>query len=222
MKIETYRQKKQWLVAGLLCTLFLALPIKAKSSLNMAEAFNILSINGISYSSNLFSRQHDLKLKTGLNLIAIEYEEVFESDDGDDFDIVKSDAFLLKIYLEKDADYKQRYLKPSNADAARRYIQRPVFDIIKIDPQSNPINPINFELKALSSNQSNFLADQTSIKQKIVLDLSHPSTKKSTQNNKQITTSQTNTSKRLNYWWRKATPEERKLFLESINQPATK
>ena len=189
------------------------------SQLNIAKAFNILAINGTSYSSGIFDQNRQLKLRVGKNLLVIEYEEEFESDDGDLSDFVKSDPFLLEIYLKNDKTYFQQIVKPANVKAAYQYAKQPLFEIVEMS-KGKRVAPIPFKLVALASDKKAFLVQQSRLRQNATLDLSHPDANSSSISNQSITsslTAQSNASRMLHYWWQQATPAERQAFLESIS-----
>lgn len=206
-----------------LTSLVTAKTVSAEIVLNIAEAFNIKAVNGSSYSSGFIKQNKSLKLRNGLNLIALEYEEVFENENNDTFDIVKSDLYLLKVYLQNNQEYQQRFVKPHDAKAAKSYIKNPIFEIIGLENKT----PIRFELEPLESNQTSFVIAKTKLGGKTTINLSSvdktPQNKfnpsQTTQKN-DIQPPQSNASKMLDYWWLQATPEERKMFLDShsINQ----
>jgi uncharacterized protein len=200
--------------------------VEAATQLDFAEAFNIKAFNGVAYSSGLVNQNRTLTLRAGLNLIAIEFEEVYESDDDDDFDIVKSNVFLLRVYLQQNKQYQQRFTKPHNASAAKRYVLNPIFEIIDIN--NRKLKPIRFELSPLASNEKSYVIAQTKLRRNATLDLSHPGAKSKTKSKtkslkiapnqkKNAKLIQSNASKMLDYWWHQATPEERKAFLESVS-----
>jgi|GEM_PF-2104108 len=197
-------------------------PVQAETLFKVAEAFNIRAVNGSLYPSGLLKQNRQLSLRPGINLIALEYEEVFESEDDDNFDIIKSDVFLLNIYLKQNTQYQQRLVKPHNAAAAKRYIMNPLFEVLESDVKHQNQKKVAFELLPLSSNLESFIVASTHIKARPTLDLSHPSAFKAKQNNQTIKIvrgkqAQSQTSRMLNYWWQRATPDERKEFLNSIS-----
>lgn len=189
-------------------------------SLKIAEAFNILAVNGRPYSGGLIKQKRLLNLRSGKNLIALEYEEVFESEDDDNFDIVKSAPFLLEIYLNQKNHYVQRLLKPSNVNAAKRFSQNPLFEVIQTSNKSKA-KKLQFELRVLHSTSDSYLAQETRLRQNATLDLSHPSPKSSNiRATKELSknTNQSMARKMLEYWWQQATPAERQEFLASIEK----
>lgn len=215
----------RFIASFILLTSLLSFSCLAETQLEIAEAFNVRAVNGKLYSKGLFSQTRKLKLKPGLNLIALEYEEVFENDDGENFDIIKSDTFILKVYLKRNQDYRQRYTRPHNASAARRYRLNPVFEIIEFDRKNNRQLNIKFEMQPLAAagGSDSFLISKTRAGKKSTLDLSHPNRNKSKHSNKEVipekslmqTDAKSNAVRMLEYWWKQATPEEREAFLRS-------
>ena len=59
---------------------------QAAGTLKLAKEFNLLAINGEEYQSGLFGGHSNIKLRTGINRLVIEFEEVYEGEDDDDFD----------------------------------------------------------------------------------------------------------------------------------------
>lgn len=208
-----------WLLWALLAQSVLANP-----ELTLAQAFNLKAINGQLIQSSLFGQSRKLNLNPGLNLLAVEYEEVFDSDNNDDFDLVKSDIFLIEIYLEANSRYLQRYLKPQNAEAAKSYAKFPLFEIIKAGDSSTA--QVRFEFKPLASNQDSFLQSATRVRPNATLDLSHPQENSTQQpvkkqladKNSSYPMGQSQARQMLEYWWQQATPEERAQFIRSKSQ----
>ena len=204
----------------LLITLAFNLPIaSAQPQLKFAEAFNILAVNGTQYNGGLVSQKRNLSLNAGINYIAIEYEEVFESEDDDNFDVIKSNAYLVKIYLKRNGKYQQRFIKPHNADAARKYRLNPLFNIIELNQIDNKQQSVNFEIHPLASNDIAYVVANTRVRQNTnTINLTNSGLTKSKPSGTHNPTvkGQSMASKMLNYWWHQATPEERKAFLHSI------
>ena len=201
------------LCLGLTSSLTIAAP-----ELIISRAFNIKAVNGAIYPSGLISQDRKVKLRVGKNLLAIEYEEVFDADDGDNFDVIKSSPFLLTVYLHKEGVYRQKIVKPSDADAARKFANNPIFQIVNVSKQNNQ-NKVRFSLIPLISANDSYLIHQTRMRQNATLDLSHPNPKSGKIANKQSLQTPTNQSmatKMLNYWWQQASPKEKELFLKSI------
>ena len=91
--------------------------VMANSKLTVNEDFNVISVNGTSVEQKLFTNNNQVSLKSGINKIALIFEVVYENDD--DFDIIKSDAFVISFYAKNHAQYLLKYLKSANSRAAR-------------------------------------------------------------------------------------------------------
>lgn len=189
----------------------------ASTELIIASSFNIKAVNGSIYSSGIISQDRRVKLRPGKNLLAIEYEEVFDDENGDSFDVIKSSPFLLTVYLNKDTVYQQKIVKPANADAARKFINNPLFEIINTSNKKQS-EKVNFQLVPLISDKKSYLVHQTRLRQNDTLDLSHPNPKSSNIDKQNLgkSSKQSMPSKMLNYWWQQASPEEKEKFLNSI------
>ncbi|MET1253886.1 DUF2057 family protein [Aliikangiella maris] len=219
---------KKSLYFTLILTMLMPIMGLTAPELIIAESFNIKAINGTIHSSGFISQNRNLQLKPGKNLLVIEYEEVFDSDDNDSFDIVKSSPFLLTLYLDTDSHYQQKVVKLKNADAARRYIQRPLFEIVKFT-KDNSIR-IQFELTPLVSSSESYLVQQTQVRQNDPIDLSHPNPKPSKIPRSSQLLQPNNLSSGLNsknqsmalqmlqYWWQQASEAERQQFIKDIKE----
>jgi len=201
--------------------------LQASSQIKFAEAFNVLAINGKTYQQGLVSQERLISLNAGLNRVIIEYEEVFESDDGEDFDIVKSSPFLVEIYLQDKRSYQQRLLKPADSNAARRFAKSPKFNFVELSTNSQQ----NFKLTALSGTNEAYLLQESRLPTRKTLIISadkasSPPLKPTKPNNRPKTTPQNSlskdtestASKMLEYWWAQATETEREAFLKQIKQ----
>ncbi|WP_444994048.1 DUF2057 family protein [Aliikangiella sp. IMCC44359] len=200
-----------------LTLLFISSFVLASPELIIASSFNIKAVNGTIYSSGIINQDRRIKLRPGKNLLAIEYEEVFDDENGDSFDVIKSSPFLLTVYLNKDTVYQQKIVKPSNAGAARKFINNPLFQIINTSNKKQT-EKVSFKLVPLISDKKSYLVYQTRLRQNDTLDLSHPNPKSSNINKQNLIKSnqQSMPSKMLNYWWQQASPEEKEQFLNAI------
>lgn len=200
--------------------------VLADSKVKFAEAFNILAINGSKYEQGLVSQKRLVSLKAGLNRIVIEYEEVFESDDGEDFDIVKSSPFLVEMYLNNNQSYQQKLIKPADSDAARRFAKAPKFSFHNLTDNK----PQKFSLTALSGSNEAFVLQESRLPRRktlMITSSSKPIEKKvEPQVNKDsiIASKETGNqsdsiaSKMLDYWWQQASEAEKEAFLKRIKE----
>ncbi len=200
--------------------LFLScLPLSAAPKLTLSKSFNIVAVNGSEYESGIFSQSKELTLNNGLNRVAIEYEEVFDGEDGDDFDVVKSGVFLLQLYAESNSQLTQSFIKPSDASAAKRYIKHPMFSIKKQSGES-----VEFNLSPMQSDKLSYILGKTKLRQNAAIDLSHPNRKKGKipQSKELKQTKASVESSRalqmLEYWWSQASEADKKAFKETLKK----
>ncbi len=134
-----YNYQVYFIMVFLLCST----PLLAQSRLLVAEDFNIISVNGKVFNNTLTidSRHLNLKLKTGINKIALQYEVAFKNTDKR-FETVKSDVFIISLYLQNNRQYRLRYLKQANLKAARKYISNPQISVV--DSQNKEIKIVHF------------------------------------------------------------------------------
>ncbi len=187
--------------------LFFPQYLAASPSLLIDQDFNVLSVNGKSFSDGFFSADSTVKLISGVNKIALEYEAVFEQED--DFDLVKSEVLLITFYAQHQDQYRLTYLKPSNARAARKFAGSPKLSIVSPDG-----NPIKFSSYFLASKSEGFVNQQT--RPSLV---GQPAIKITSKSNKPKSKAkqQPNPEERLEYWWRKATKQQRQSFLKKVS-----
>jgi len=198
------------------CLLFLIYSISsvlyAQSKLSVPEEFNVISINGSSVSSSLLQSNNNIKLRHGFNKIALEYEAVFDSENEDHFDIIKSDIFIVDFYVNKNDQYRARYLKQSNAKAARQFAKNPSISIT--DSQEKNIRLKQFFTASKSMSD---IYQQTQINkdnQKTINIQSVPNKKNQTNPNIE---QQPNAENMLEYWWQQADEKQRQSFLKKVN-----
>jgi len=197
------------------CLLFLIYAISsalnAQSKLLIPEEFNVISVNGSPVSSSLLQSNHNIILHQGFNKIAIEYEAVFDSENEDHFDIIKSDVFIIDFYINKNDQYRARYLKQSNTKAARQFAKNPSITIS--DSQGKTIRMTQF---FTASNSMSSINQQTQINQanQDTIIIRSESDKTS---QKRLDKQQPNAEDMLGYWWQQANEKQRQSFLKKIN-----
>ena len=211
--------KKTTLKLATLLLIFISFSLGAAPKLTLSKAFNIIAVNGAEYESGIFSQSKTLSLNDGLNRVAIEYEEVFDGEDGDDFDVVKSGVFLLQLYAEPNSQLSQSFIKPSDASAAKRYIKNPMFSIKKQSGES-----VEFNLSPMQSDKLSYILDKTKLRQNAAIDLSHLNSKKGKilQSKEAKQTKESQGSSRalqmLEYWWSQASEADKKAFKETLKK----
>jgi len=184
----------------------------AQSKLLIPEEFNVISINGSPVSSSLLQSGNNFELRLGINKIALEYEAVFDSENEDHFDIIKSDIFIIDFYINKDDQYRARYLKQSNAKAARRYVKSPLITIS--DSQEKNIRLKQFFTASNSITSINQQTRTNHNNQQAINIVSEPNKNKTIKSNKP---QQPDAETMLHYWWQQADEKQRQSFLKKIN-----
>ncbi|MCW8878547.1 MAG: DUF2057 domain-containing protein [Kangiellaceae bacterium] len=187
----------------------------ASPSITFAREFNIRAINGVEYSSGLIDQDRKVSLRKGLNRIVLEFEEVYEGEDNDDFDVVKSGWYLLQIRLD-DKPYVQKITRPADASAAKKYIKNPIFEIV--DHSTN--TRLNYKLSPIASDKLDYAISKSRLRQNDAILISHPATKSASINTHKnsLSVSQSTASQMLDYWWQQATPQEREAFLRKVKK----
>lgn len=119
-----------------LIVLFDSYDLIAKTTLLIPTTFNVISVNGQPHTETLSSQSNLLKLQAGTNKIGLEYKVSFESKKKKLYKLVKSDIFIIRVYLQANQQYKLQYLKQLNAQAAKKYIKKPIISIITTTNQT--------------------------------------------------------------------------------------
>jgi len=184
-------------------------PTSHAAKLYLPEAFELLSINGQAAKHGLFKQKQQFPLRIGLNKMVIQYDELFEGEDDDDFDIVKSLPILITFYVEDKQLVSLQYPHPKNAQAAIQYIKSPALSLITSKGKS-----IQYQRKFLHSDDLAFLLQATSIDTNRSIDLSSSADIQA--GKAQVQTSEPQALAMLKYWWQKASEDEKRRFRKYI------
>ncbi len=184
----------------------------ANSNLLITEEFKVISINGAPFTDSRLKKITSLKLSPGINKIAIEYEMVFRSNSGNNFETVKSDIFVISFHLQSVGQYRLQYLKQTNLKAAKIFIRNPIVNII--DDQGRKVESSQFfpesqSIRSIHQSTAKKIEPQQSIRlvSKAAIDKS-----------KTPNSPQTDVEAMLLYWWQQANQQQRQSFLKEINQ----
>jgi len=203
--------------SALLLILFLSLwfsgELFASASLNLPDTFKAISLNGKSYSKFQNHSRKLLPLKSGINLVALQYRSTFKKANKGLTETVTSAIFVVRFYASNDFQYRLRYLAPANLIAAKKYRIVPKFSIW--GPKNQPIDFNRFVPNLQSIADLNRITASNKIGPKPILLNTSPLTKKVPLPDKQEAS---DPEERLFYWWQKADPRQRKRFLEKIDQ----
>jgi len=205
---------KQSLALLIFLSSMLSTSVTAIPSLHVTEKFVVVSVNGQSFSSGLFSNEARVPLKKGTNKIALRYKELFEESLGDDHEVVTSNIFVVRLSIQKEQIYTLQYLRPHDASAARRYAREPKISIIDSLGEN-----IRVENIYLASQSTGFVNQATRINMPAQPMINITSPQKAASKNSNIpnsSTEQTMAGQMLMFWWNKATPEQKQSFLDEI------
>jgi uncharacterized protein YccT (UPF0319 family) len=199
----------------------------ATSHISIPEEFNLISLNGQEPSSSLIQSKRDITLHPGINLLALEYEAVFDDDENDSFDIITSDIFIVSVYVEANMSYQIRFLRPHMARAARIYATQS-----QVWFESSSGKTINHKQWFANTDSLSAIHRQTrkplNRQAPIILKSEKPKTSEEENarlgktGEKETNKAETLALSNLQYWWKKASPEEKRRFLRAIKDSDAK
>lgn len=169
------------------------------------ENITVISINGEEQGFSFFSRQTKFPINVGANVIQVRYEELFDDSENDDHVIIKSKPFMVTFDVEGDTDLK--LIVPYLVDEAdaRKFAKKPEV-IIETLAGEQLITKQNKAIDLITKQQ--IKAEQNIITKR---------SKKLHSDNIQQT-DENMAAQMLNYWWHKATPQQRADFLKQIQK----
>ena len=201
---------KSSMIAFLL--LFFCHSIAAKSNLLITEEFKVISVNGAPFTDSRLKKMTSLKLSQGINKIAIEYQMVFRSNGGNNFETVKSDIFVISFHPQSIGQYRLQYLKQTNSRAAKNFIRNPLVNII--DSQGKKVESSQFFPESQSFSSIHQITAKKIKPQQSIRLVSKAAIKKNNKPN----SPQTDVEAMLLFWWQQANQQQRQSFLKKINQ----
>lgn len=210
------------LLPAVLLPLLLATGLQA-AELRVPEPFDVLIVNGEEYSAGLKS-QKTVVLKTGRNIVILEYDQIFDADYGDSHDRIKSAPVALVFEAAADSVLSLVDPKLQSNTEARRYAKAPQLQLRDqlqqpVASQLLPVREINGLLLADGGNDGNrsINANQAGAS---TTSAGNPAPTATPSTAPQSTTSQPapDALQMLNYWWQQATPAQRAAFLQAITR----
>ena len=196
----------------------------ARAKLIIPQDFNLIAINGHRYSSPILQTTDTVPLAIGTNRIALEYEKLWDDDYSESFSTVKSKVFLVQFSVNKDNNsqnetlFRLTYIKPYDMKASEKFAKNPRVNVLT--PQSSTLN--SQQSTPSIQRLSHIIQLTAGVKSHLdrpILNSNKPiriTSNKNTRKQKDVSKQQ-DVSAQLDYWWSKATKEERKKFLEKIN-----
>jgi len=178
------------------------------------DVYQLIKVNGESISSNFFSSETVVDLKIGRNTVILRYSELFEDDDNDDHETIKSAPQIVVFTIAKNEINKYSLISPEFDDdeQARLYAQLPKIKIVFTNTRSEKQN----ELELISKNLTEFSAEvaiheleqlniYTSVKPQHISGNLEPAV-------------DINILGKLKHWWAKADEKQKKQFIDFTQQ----
>lgn len=112
--------------------LFLFFVITGQAAeLRVPEQFDLLRVNGQEYKT-YFQRTKMLALRLGRNEIEMEFNQIYDAENGDSHDRIRSQPFMVLIEVTADSEVwqLQAQLPETRADALR-YSKNPTYQLQK-------------------------------------------------------------------------------------------
>jgi len=164
--------KKPALIFLFCVSAFFSQATLSEASILFAESFKIIALNGKAYHTDMLDKTNALSLRDGVNRIAVFYQDSFDGHANHSKESVRSPVYLLTVYLQKGGHYRQRVVKPHNAEAAKKFALNPLFDLIENSQPAKQSKPLNFKWQRLKINDPAILIKKTSPKKARTLNLS--------------------------------------------------
>lgn len=153
----------------------------------LPEAINVLEVNGKPFKTSFFSSKRKVKLTKGEQKVLVQYVDYYDLD-FDDHEKVKSKPFLL-IFQHDKGDLSTNFVRPETLKAAKAFALKPSLKLIH------------------QANQK-----EVAVKAKVVKPVSPELKIEAVE--KPVSTE--GTLEKLRYWWKKASYEDRQVFMREI------
>lgn len=189
--------------------LIICQPLLAQSQLTISKEFKVISVNGKNPDRKSSSKSSLLKLNSGRNKIAIAYKSFFKNN-SEQFEIIKSNIFVVSFHLPSDGHYRLLHLKQANLKAARIFVQNPRINII--NQQGKSIKSKHFFPKSQSIESVHESTQRNIEKQQPIRLVS----KKTINTKQEKNNSEEDAEVMLLFWWQQASPQQRQSFLNKI------
>jgi len=185
------------------------------AQLTIPENYQLIKVNGAAGKSNFFSSESIVELKTGHNILILQYSELFEDVDNDDHVTIKSEPQVVLFTVESNTITEKYFVvMPTFLDdtQAREFADQPFIEINFIDKHSGQQK----SLKVLSKSLTEFEAG-LAFQQIDKLKLQQLETSKDSEiqpaeplSNEALV--------QLKRWWSKANEKQKQRFIEYTQQ----
>lgn len=173
--------------------------------MRVPEALDVLYINQLKQKRFLVNRKPEVSLEKGDNRLVLQYVKFWGDDD--DFDKVQSEPFMVRFQLPAGGLYQLQLPVLKSVAQAKAFAKKPTLILLDEAQQSIPI-VITGQLQ-----QKSFLAS-------FVTDSAARADSgggAQIDGDKRESTVQADDAlEKLNFWWSKASTDQRKAFLKSV------
>ncbi|MFN4292328.1 MAG: DUF2057 family protein [Permianibacter sp.] len=207
------------LSATLLGSGLLLSPQAQAAELLVPEPFDVLQVNDAAFGATL-QREKRLTLAPGRHVIVLEYDQIFDADFGDSHDRIASKPFALVLTVADESVLTVQDPQLRSGDEARRYANAPtlrVFDQARreLAVQVLPVQAVGdaFVTPAAAVPTSPVAASAPAVAPVAV---PNPTAAIAPQAVQPAPSASNDPLQQLQYWWQRATPEQRAAFLQQI------
>ncbi|WP_448556568.1 DUF2057 family protein [Thalassotalea montiporae] len=191
--------------------LFNAQSLSAKE-LIFPDVYEVLKVNGDSFSRGLFESESKITLPVGRHVILYRYSELFEDADNDDHVKVKSDQFVLVV---NKAEETIEVLSPRNQEEkqAREYAKSPSLTLTTSSDKK--VLYQTFALADFEQRQYQSVLDtRSSNEEALAKPAMLPALPKQEGSDRKA---HSRALDMLNYWWQQASEQEKTAFKQQHN-----
>lgn len=194
-------------------------PLAQAAELVIPEPFDVLQVNDAAFGATL-QREKRLTLAPGRHVIVLEYDQIFDADFGDSHDRIESKPFALVLTVADESVLTVQDPQLRSGDEARRYAKAPslrVFDQAKRE-HTVQLLPVQAVGDAFVTPSAAVPTPPVAASAPAVAPVAAPSPTAAIapQAAQPAPSASNDPLQQLQYWWQRATPEQRAAFLQQI------
>lgn len=188
------------------------------SELTVPASIKVLKVNGKNYSGSFFESEEKVALKSGRNVLILQYKELFEDYDNDDHTTITSSPFVALFNVNIDDELLLRHVKIIDEKQAREFAENPAIELITnnnahIDVYSEGLEQYQNQLSFEKLSKNIHRSETRSIDQQDSTVLANESTISQVENETNV-----NVLAMLEYWWKQASDEQKAHFIQNLTQ----
>ncbi len=188
------------------------------SELAVPTSIKVLKVNGKTYSGSFFESEEVVDLRTGSNILILQYKELFEDYDNDDHTTVSSSPFVAVFSVNTDEKLSLRHVKIVDEKQAKEFAEKPTIKLVSnkgiyLDVYTEDLehyqNQLSFE--KLAKNIHHLATQRGENLAAIVLSNDLAGIQVTSKEN-------VNALTMLEYWWQQASEEQKANFLKKLTR----